>query len=209
MGGMEQVRPFLDELASSSPVPGGGSVAAVSAAMGAALLVMVCNLTVGRKRFSEVQDRAETLRDEAERLLARATELADEDAEAYARVAEAMTLPRSSDAEKGVRRERLQVALKGAAVPPLETMRVASEVARLSADLVTFGNPSAITDVGTASLLASAAYNAARLNVLINLDAIQDGAWSTRLRDNLGDIPDPERWNSQVQSGVQGAVGRG
>lgn len=206
MGGMEQVHPFLQDLASSSPVPGGGSVAALSAAMGAALLVMVCNLTVGRKRFADVHDRAERLRREADGLLRRATDLAGEDTEAYSRVAEAMALPRDTEAEKTARREHMQNALKGAAVPPLETMRVASEVARLAADLVSFGNPSAITDVGTAALVAAAAYGGARLNVLINLGAVRDDAWTADLREEMSRIPDPEAWNADVQSKVQSAV---
>jgi formiminotetrahydrofolate cyclodeaminase len=177
--------------------------------MGAALLVMVCDLTLGRKRFADVQDRAEKLRSEADALLRRATDLADEDAEAYGRVADAMAMPRETDAEKAARRDRLQEALKGAALPPLETMRVAAEVARLSSDLVSFGNPSAITDVGTASLVAAAAYGAARLNVLINLGAVQDGDWVSGLQDEMRAIPDPYGWNEDVQSRVQTAVGVG
>lgn len=206
---MEQVGPFLEELASSSPVPGGGSVAALSAAMGAALLVMVCDLTMGRKRFAEVQDRVRDLRAEAQNMLRRATELADEDAEAYGRVAQAMALPRETDAEKTSRRERIQDALKGAALPPLETMRVASGVARLSADLVSVGNPSAITDVGTAALVSVAAYDAARLNVLIDLASVQDGAWAAELRAALGEVPEPDRWNIEVQRQVQSALEHG
>jgi formiminotetrahydrofolate cyclodeaminase len=206
---MEQVRPFLDDLASSSPVPGGGSVAALSAAMGAALLVMVCNLTIGRKRFADVQDRAEGLRADAQELLRRAAELADEDARAYSRVAQAMALPRQTDNEKILRRERIQEALKGAALPPLETMHVASDVARLSADLVSFGNPSAITDVGTAALVASASHGAARLNVLVNLGAVEDTSWAADLRARLEQVPDPNRWNTDVQRQVQSAMERG
>jgi formiminotetrahydrofolate cyclodeaminase len=88
-------------------------------------------------------------------------------------------------------------------------MRVASEVARLSADLVSFGNPSAITDVGTAALVASAAHGAARLNVLVNLNSVQDSSWASGLRTTLDQVPEPDRWNTDVQRQVQSAMERG
>jgi formiminotetrahydrofolate cyclodeaminase len=199
---MEQVAPFLEELASAAPVPGGGSAAAVAAGMGAALLAMVSNLTLGRKRYADVQERAEGARDEALRLMMRACELAEDDARAYAGVSAALAMPRASDSEKAERRSRIQQALKDAAGPPLETMQVASEIARQSAQLVTFGNRSAITDVGTAALLAHSAFKAARLNVVVNLNSVDDEAWVADLRRRLEAIPDPGPWNEAVQSDI-------
>lgn len=200
---MEQLDPFLKNLASSSPVPGGGSVAALSAAMGAALLVMVCNLTIGKKRYADVEEQAETARSAASVLLRRARELAEEDSRAYARVAEAMALPRATDTEADLRRERIQEALKGAAVPPLETMRVSSDVARLALDLVSFGNRSAVTDVGTASLVAIAAFESAKYNVLINVTSVRDDSWRSAIWTAIEEVPEPGEWNARVQAVIR------
>lgn len=200
---MEQLDPFLKNLASSSPVPGGGSVAALSAAMGAALLVMVCNLTIGKKRYADVEEKAETARSAASVLLGRARELAEEDSRAYARVAEAMALPRATDTEADLRRERIQEALKGAAVPPLETMRVSSDVARLALDLVSFGNRSAVTDVGTASLVAIAAFESAKYNVLINVTSVHDDSWRSAIWTAIEEVPEPGEWNARVQAVIR------
>jgi methenyltetrahydrofolate cyclohydrolase len=199
---MEHMSPYLDELASSAPVPGGGSAAAVAAAMGAALLAMVCNLTLGKKRYADVQERTARARDEALALLTRARELAGEDAEAYARVSAALALPRETEDEQVERRSAVQDALKGAAFPPLETMRVASEIARQAAELVQFGNRSAITDVGSASLLADSAYRAARLNVDVNLQAIRDNDWKGDFQHRITEFRDPGDWNAAVQAEV-------
>jgi formiminotetrahydrofolate cyclodeaminase len=200
---VEQLDPFLKNLASSSPVPGGGSVAALSAAMGAALLVMVCNLTIGKKRYADVEEKAETARSAASVLLGRARELAEEDSRAYARVAEAMALPRATDTEADLRRERIQEALKGAAVPPLETMRVSSDVARLALDLVSFGNRSAVTDVGTASLVAIAAFESAKYNVLINVTSVHDDSWRSAIWTAIEEVPEPGEWNARVQAVIR------
>lgn len=188
---MHDLQPFLADLASSAPVPGGGSVAALDAATGSALLVMVCSLTLGRKRFEDVEDRVQEIRARADVLGNRARELVDEDATAYSRVAEAMSLPRETDDDRQERASKIQLALKGAAVPPLETMRVAAEVANLAEALVKIGNPSAITDVGTAALQARAAFHAARLNVLINLSAVKDASWVDATKQEAESIPDP------------------
>jgi formiminotetrahydrofolate cyclodeaminase len=200
---VEQLDPFLKNLASSSPVPGGGSVAALSAAMGAALLVMVCNLTIGKKRYADVEEKAETARSAASVLLGRARELAEEDSRAYARVAEALALTRATDTEADLRRERIQEALKGAAVPPLETMRVSSDVARLALDLVSFGNRSAVTDVGTASLVAIAAFESAKYNVLINVTSVHDDSWRSAIWTAIEEVPEPGEWNARVQAVIR------
>jgi formiminotetrahydrofolate cyclodeaminase len=206
---MEQLEPFLDDLASSAPVPGGGSAAAVTAAMGAALLAMVSNLTLGKKRYADVQDRAERTRGEAMALLDHARRLSEEDSEAYGRVSAALALPRSTDSEMTERRTRVQSALKHAAQPPLETMQVAADVARLAAELVSFGNRSAITDIGSAALLAGAAHAAARLNVLANLTAIRDDDWKASFVERLNEVPDPRPSVEDVQEQVQRALDAG
>jgi formiminotetrahydrofolate cyclodeaminase len=189
---------FLARLSSPDPVPGGGSVAALQVAMGAALLVMVANLTLGRKRFAAVEDQVASIRGRAERLRDRAAELVDEDIQAYGRVAAAMTLSRDDEDQKASRRTAIQDALKEAASPPLATMRAAAEVLDLARALVSIGNPSAVSDVGTAAVAARAGYEAARLNVEINVAGVTDQEWCAARRTDLAAMPDVESIASDV-----------
>jgi methenyltetrahydrofolate cyclohydrolase len=182
---MPDVDDFLARLASGSPVPGGGSVAGLEVAMGAALIAMVCELTLGRDKFAMVHRQVERIRDQAVMLTAGARRLVDEDADAFAKVAAAMKLPRTNEMEKIARREALQVALKGAVSPPLETMRSACHAMQLAVELTPIGNPSAISDVGSAALALHAGYHAAKLNVEINLASIRDDEFVKRIRDQL------------------------
>jgi formiminotetrahydrofolate cyclodeaminase len=180
---------FLQSLASADPVPGGGSVAALQAALAASLLAMVANLTLGKKRYEHVQERVRALRDDALALSEEARRLIDEDAEAYGAVARAMALPRDGEEEKAERRATIQAALKDAAEPPIRTMRVASRVLDLAGELAEIGNRSAISDVGSAAEAARAGYEAAKLNVEINLAAVRDEAWVADTRARMNEIP--------------------
>jgi methenyltetrahydrofolate cyclohydrolase len=182
---MTDLADFLEELSSAQPVPGGGSVAALECALGASLLVMVSNLTLGRKKYADVETRVLEIRGEAERLRERATQLSDEDVLAYGRVAGVLAMPRETDAQKVERRESMQAALKGAVEPPLATMATAGGVLDLAADLMRIGNRSAISDVGTAAGAARAGFDAALLNVEINLASISDAQWVESIRVRL------------------------
>jgi len=200
------VESFLDELASDEPVPGGGSVAALSVAMGAALLEMVANLTIGRKRYAEVEDEARTIRAEAASLRARAWHLVTEDVDAYRLVSLALALPRETDDERAARRERVQSALKQAALPPLNTMRAAREAALLADRMVDIGNRSAISDVGTAVVSARAGYLAARLNVEINVAAVRDDRWVSDVRSELASVSPVDELERSVLRRVEAAI---
>jgi formiminotetrahydrofolate cyclodeaminase len=197
---------FLRDLSSGDPVPGGGSVAALEVSLGAALLVMVSNLTLGRKKYADVQAPVSEIRERAAGLRDRAAALVQQDIDAYARVAEAMALPRDSDEQKAERRDRLQAALKEAARPPLETMRLATEVLGLAGELAGIGNPSAISDVGTAALSARAGYHAGRLNVEINLAAVRDPVWVERMRSELDALADADSAESSTMARVLSAI---
>jgi formiminotetrahydrofolate cyclodeaminase len=197
---------FLEALASDLPVPGGGSVAAYEVAMGAALVAMVANLTLGRKRYEDVRERAIAVRDRARALCDQARSLSDADIEAYGRVAEAMALARVTDEEKSIRRERMQAALKAAVVPPLQTMRTALEVMSLARDLVDFGNVSAISDVGCAALATRAGYHAGRLNVEINLASIKDEDWVREFGKQVSGLSDPDRLEREIMERVEAII---
>src|SRR5919202_4250965 len=119
---MPDIDAFLEELSSAAPVPGGGSVAALETSIAAALLAMVANLTIGKKRYEQVQDDIVHIRERALMLQRDARSLVDEDAQAYSRVSEAMALPKATELEKGERSRQIQDALKQAVSPPLRIM---------------------------------------------------------------------------------------
>jgi formiminotetrahydrofolate cyclodeaminase len=184
---MTDLDAFLDALASGDPVPGGGSVAALSLAMGASLLAMVCELTMGRERYASVHDEAAEIHSQAHSMASEARRLMDEDADAYGRVAQAMKRPRSTDEAKAARREAVQSALEQAVEPPLRTMRLAAEAMALSERLAPIGNANAISDVGSAAQSIAAGYHAAELNVEINLAAIKNQKFIESTRDGMPD----------------------
>jgi formiminotetrahydrofolate cyclodeaminase len=206
---MATLEEFLRDLASAEPVPGGGSVAALQTAMGAALLAMVSDLTIGKKKYADVQGQVTQVGEQAESLRARALSLVDEDIRAFEGVARAMTLPRETDEEKAERHRVMQSALKEAAIPPLETMAVAVDVVRLARDLVKIGNRSAISDVGTAALSARAGYHAARLNVWANASSVNDQVWLAEVQEKLAAISPPDDMEREVIAAVEDATGGG
>jgi formiminotetrahydrofolate cyclodeaminase len=165
---------YLERLASDAPEPGGGSVAALVGALGAALVSMVANLTLGKEKYADAQDVMADLRERAEKLRAELEELVTLDAQAYGAVAAAMKLPQEGEAQKRERKMVLQAALKEAASVPEKVALAAVEVARLSLPAAEKGNLYAVSDAGVAALLADAAAQAAALNVKINLAWIED-----------------------------------
>lgn len=176
---MSGLNGFLAELASDSPTPGGGSVAALAGALGAALNSMVANLTIGKKKYAEVEDEmAEALRG-AETLRLELTQMIDEDAEAFDMVMSALKMPKETDDEKAARRAALQQALVDAATVPLAVMEMCVGVIRLAGPVAEKGNVNAVSDAGVAALMARAGAHAARLNVLINLGGIRDEKHAT------------------------------
>ena len=170
----ETIAHFLDELASGAPVPGGGAVAALEAALGAALVSMVCHLTIGKEKYRAYEQTMMEARATAEELRAQALALAREDSASYSAVGAAYALPRGSDEEKAARQARIQEALKGATDVPLRTVALAARVIELCAHIVDGANTNAISDVGVGALSARAALDGAALNVKINLALIKD-----------------------------------
>jgi formiminotetrahydrofolate cyclodeaminase len=175
--------------------------------MAAALLAMVCNLTLGRKRYAEAQAEVEHVLQQATRLRDRARRLAEEDEEAYARVADAMKLPRGTEDEQAARKAHVQEALKAAAGPPLETMRVSCDILELARRLARVGNRSAISDVGSAGYLAWAAHGSANLNVDINVNAVEDASWAVTTRAAQRELDGAESALRDVQRIVREAMG--
>lgn len=163
------VHAFLERLGSSDPVPGGGSAAALAAAMGAALVAMVAELTIGRPAYAEHEETIRKLRFDALDRRTELLELAQEDADAYDIVVRARHLPKDSEAERAARSAALEAAMLDAARIPLRAAVVASEVLDLAERIAPIGNRNAASDAGVAALLAAAGLRGALLNVRINL----------------------------------------
>jgi glutamate formiminotransferase/formiminotetrahydrofolate cyclodeaminase len=168
---------FLDRLASRSPEPGGGSVSALVGALGAALVSMVGNLTLGKEKYADVQDRVEELLGSSEKVRSELQELVQKDTEVYAEVSAAFKLPRDTEEEKEERRAKVQEALEAATEVPFRITEKCLEVARLSLTAAEIGNVGAVSDAGVAVLLAEAAAQSGALNVKINVNSIEDAAF--------------------------------
>lgn len=165
---------FLDQLASGSSTPGGGSAAGVMGAMGAALVSMVCHFTVGREKYAAVDAQMRRVLDEAEAARARLTEAIAADVRVFDQVMAAYGLPKASDEEKAARSAAIQLALKDATDVPLACARACADVIRLSADAAAHGNSNVISDAGVAVMAAYAGLKSAALNVYINVGNIKD-----------------------------------
>jgi formiminotetrahydrofolate cyclodeaminase len=165
---------FLDELASNAPAPGGGSVAALSGALGAALVSMVCNLTLGKKGYADVQDDINDLLAQSEALRQELTNLLEDDVAAYTGYSKAAKMPRGTDEEKAERARVMQKALKVATDVPLQIAEAAVKIMDLCMPAAQKGNKWAVSDAGVAVLMAEAALRSAALNVLINLGSLKD-----------------------------------
>jgi glutamate formiminotransferase/formiminotetrahydrofolate cyclodeaminase len=168
---------LLNALADGAPTPGGGSAAAYSGAMGAALVAMVARLTLGKKKYAEVQEQMLSILDEAEVLRKKLTNAVDEDANAFDRVMSAFRLPKDDEEQIAARMETIHKATLQAATVPLETARMSVRVMELAWQAAQIGNPNAITDAGTGAALAQAALTGSGYNVRINaLDLDEDEA---------------------------------
>ncbi len=169
---------FIDKLASRSPEPGGGSVSALVGALGAALVSMVGNLTLGKEKYAGVQDQVEELLKSSEKVRDELQGLIQKDTEVYSDVSAAFKLPRETEEEKTERTARVQKALKLATEVPAGIAEKCLEVARLSETSAEIGNVGAVSDAGVAVLLAEAAAQSAALNVKINVNSIEDRDFS-------------------------------
>lgn len=165
---------FLDDLASNSPAPGGGSVAALSGALGAALTSMVCRLTIGKKKYADVQKEMESVLNRSEELRTSFSELVEEDSEAFNSVIKAFSMPRESEQEKTARTSAIEDATKKATLVPAKVIELCREALPLAMIVAEKGNTNSITDAGVSALMLHAACAGAALNVRINLSSLQD-----------------------------------
>lgn len=168
------VKAFLDETASSAPVPGGGSVAALSAGVAAALTEMVANLTVGKKNYEGVEEEMKAIAASAAKCRAKFVEDIDRDSDAFNEVMAAFKLPKATEEEMEARKAAIQEATKKAALVPLEVARDAFDMLESIAVVVEKGNKNAVTDGAVAAMMTRTAVLSALYNVKINLGSIKD-----------------------------------
>jgi len=165
---------FLDTLASSSPAPGGGSVAALSGALGTALTSMVCQLTVGKKKYVEVEEEMRKVLEQAEALRPQFAALIDKDTAAFNKVMEAFALPRETEPQKALRTAAIRAATKEATLVPLEVMKHCIDALALAQQAASKGNVNAVSDAGVSALMLHSACAGAALNARINLNSLDE-----------------------------------
>ena len=179
---------FLDELASVEPVPGGGSVAALSGAFAASLVAMVCRLTIGKKNYETVSDELQSILPRAEALQRELRELVQADSDAYARVMDAYKLPKTTGAEQAARTRAVQDALKHASDVPLRVAERCADTLALARIVAEKGNRNAASDAGVGAVMAEAGLRGAVFNVSINLGLIKDEAYVRAHRARVAEL---------------------
>ncbi len=177
-----EIRAFLDELASDSPAPGGGSVAALGASLGSALVSMVANLTIGKEKYRESWQMMEDIVNKSETLRFKFVDLMNRDTESFNSFMTAMKMPKATDEEKAVRKKAMGEASKLATEVPLLTLEACVELTELAYLAAKNGNTNTISDAGSAALLGEAAGRAAAYNVKINLPGVTDGSFADDFR---------------------------
>jgi methenyltetrahydrofolate cyclohydrolase len=168
------LKDFLAQTASKSPVPGGGSIAALSAAIAAALSEMVAHLTIGKKGYEALGEEMQDIAKDGFQYRERLIRTIDKDSDAYSDVLAAFKLPKGTDQEQTHRKRAIQEALKKAALVPLDVAREAFNIIELAGKVLKQGNKNAITDAAVAVMMARTATLSALYNVKINLSSIKD-----------------------------------
>ena len=184
------VKDFIYETASDSPAPGGGSVAALSAASAAALIEMVANLTLGKKGYEEVTAQMENVKKVAGEYKEKFINYIDEDSDSFNKIMAAFKLPKDTDEKKAERTKVVQEAFKGAATVPLNVGKDAFALLELAKTVVLKGNQNAVTDGAVAAMQARTAVHGAFYNVKINLGSIKDEAFVQNTNSQMKEIED-------------------
>ena len=174
-------REFVSVLASKAPVPGGGGASAMVGAIGTALGNMVGSLTVGKKKYADVEGDILRLQKEAERLERELLDLVQKDAEEFEPLARAYGLPQNTDAEKAEKAKVMEAALKGACGVPFEIMKKCAEAIKLCEEYAAKGSTLALSDAGVGVIFCKAALSGASLNVYINTKAMTDKEYADKI----------------------------
>ncbi|MEA2374912.1 MAG: methenyltetrahydrofolate cyclohydrolase [Thermoleophilaceae bacterium] len=179
------VRDFSAQLAAKQPTPGGGSAAALAGALGAGLVSMVCNYTVGRDKFADVEYELQGVLARSEALRAELEQAVEDDIAAYGGYGQASALPKDTEEQQRARAEALQAALRDSTSVPLAVAERCAELLELAVQAAELGNPFLISDAAVGAELAAAALNSAALNVRLNVGGIEDEAFRVAAQERL------------------------
>ncbi|MEA5024168.1 Methenyltetrahydrofolate cyclohydrolase [bioreactor metagenome] len=200
---------FVSALSSKDPIPGGGGASAYVGSMGMALGVMVGNLTVGKKKYADVEADIKVLMEKSEKVIARFQSLVAEDAAAFYPLSQAYGMPKNTEEELQRKEETLQKALVNATLVPLEIARCCAEGIDLQEEFAQKGTRIAISDVGVGVAFLKAALEGAKLNVLINTQIMKDQEFKHRIETELADLctaytAKADRIFAEVQNSITG-----
>jgi formiminotetrahydrofolate cyclodeaminase len=178
---------YINDAASNKPAPGGGSVSALVGALGSTMAQMAANFTVGKEKFQDVEDEVQELLARCKDACARLLELMEEDIAAYSIVTAAYRMPRETPDQKAERTAKIQDALSEAMQVPLEACRQCLYLTQAVRSLAEVANPNLASDVGVAAIFARAAFQGAKLNVLVNLANIKDKELVIKTENEIDD----------------------
>lgn len=194
---------FLEVLSSAEPVPGGGGASAAVGAFASALGMMVANLTVGKKKYADVEEEIIEIRSRLETLREELVTLTDKDAEAFEPLSRAYGLPKETQEQKEEKERVMEKALYEASIVPLQIMQTVSKVMELLKVLGEKGSRIAVSDVGVAVLFARAALEGASLNIYINTRLMKDREQAEKLNKESDDlITEARRLQEEIYAGV-------
>ena len=197
------IKEFLAKTASGSPVPGGGSVAALSAAIAAGLSEMVANLTIGKKGYEATEEQMKGIAKDAAEYRNKLIKDIDRDSDAYNDVLAAFRLPKGSEQEENIRKQAIQDTFKNASLVPLDVAKNAFKIIELADGVVKHGNKNAVTDGAVAVMMARTAVLSALYNVKINLSSIKDVRFVKRIRKDVTSLEsEVENKEREILSGV-------
>ena len=182
------IKEFLEKTASGSPVPGGGSIAALSAAIAAGLSEMVANLTIGKKGYEATEKQMKVIKKAAADYRNKLIKDIDRDSDVYNDVLAAFRLPKSYELEENFRKQAIQDAFKKASLVPLDVAKNAFKIIELADGVVKHGNKNAVTDGAVAVMMARTAVLSALYNVKINLASIKDMDFVKRIRKEVANL---------------------
>ncbi|PMP74387.1 MAG: glutamate formimidoyltransferase [Aciduliprofundum sp.] len=182
------VKKFLEELSSGSPTPGGGAASALVGSIAASLSSMVANLTIGKKKYADVESEMKEIVKVAVRLRDELFSIVDEDVEVFNKIMDALKLPKETEEQARLRKEKIEQASKEACEVPLKTARLCLDVMRLSLRVTEKGNKNAISDGACSAYFAQSALRGALLNIRINLKNISDENYKKMMQDNMQNL---------------------
>ncbi|MDO5589523.1 MAG: cyclodeaminase/cyclohydrolase family protein [Lachnospiraceae bacterium] len=198
---------FIDVLSSSAPVPGGGGASAAVGAFGAALGMMVANLTVGKKKYADVEEEIIEARGQLEAIRDRLVELTDEDARVFEPLSKAYGLPKDTPEEKAFKEQTLEKALYEASLVPMDIMKTVLESMKILEVLGEKGSMIAISDVGVGILFAQAALEGASLNVFINTGLMKNRERAEKLNKTANElIQEGQSYKERIYAEVCGKI---